>query len=161
MKKLLLVLCLSVPLFAEYVNTPFGRAWVGPGPEPKAPVAKPVQAPKPFLPTFEKNVLITTNSNGKIETTPVNEWYFATKATADTLCRKFLCLAVVSEPMFTSGPYSCSANQRFLIWADGLKENAGILAAFYTRNPEDKFPGLAERFIHAVLQQDRDAKKAK
>lgn len=110
-----------------------------------------------FVPAFEKGVYIAIAVNGVKHIYPVNDSYYATAATADALCKKLLCLAVVSEPLFTNGPYSCSAEQRFLVWADGVKFNAGILADYYRRNPEADFPGLADWYVNGLLKSARDA----
>lgn len=32
--------------------------------------------------------------------------------------------------------------------------NAGYLADYYKRNPEDKFPGLADKYVRSVLAQE-------
>ncbi len=86
----------------------------------------------------------------------MNEWYFATEATANTLCKRLMCLFVLEKPSAAAGgPYTVSALERWLVFSGGLQENAGILASFYTRNPEDQFPGLADKFVAAQLAQDR------
>lgn len=141
---------------AEWVATPFGPAWVGPNRPVDPPKPPTPPKPAPFVPSFEQGVVIAINVNGRILTSKVNDAYFATQAAADALCKKLLCLAVVSEPMFTYGPYSCSADQRFLLWADGLKENAGVLADYYRRNPEAQFPGLADWYVNGILKAARD-----
>lgn len=165
MKTLLvcLALCASV-LHAEYVQTPFGRVWIGPGAEPKAPVTAPVvapPAPRAFVPAFEQGVTVNENQNGIIIARKVNEQYYATADTADAMCKRLFCLFVLERDVFTGGPYTVTAPQRFLVWPDGLTENAGVLAAYFVRNPEADFPGLADRFVNGVIATDRAAMQAR
>lgn len=113
--------------------------------------------PAPFVPTFEQGVSISVDIAGRVQSYPVRDSYYATAETADYLCAKFGALAVVSEPAFGPGPYWCSASQRFLLWPDGVKFNAGILADYYRRNPEADFPGLADKYVNGLLKSAHDA----
>ena len=50
------------------------------------------------------------------------------------------------------GPFVTTAVERVIIFpASGKVINAGILASYFVRNPEDTFPGLAERLIWGIL----------
>lgn len=162
MKTLLvcLALCASV-LQADpcYTQNPFGRTWVCSGVEPKVTPDKPVTppAPAPFVPVFEQGVTVNITVNGVVISSPVNEWYYATKETADAICKRLLCLTVFDMAAFEGGPYQVAAKQRMLLWTDGLIENAGIMAAFYTRNPES----VADRLVNAQIDRDRSDAKAR
>lgn len=156
MKQLILLLSLfAFTLHAEYVQTPFGRVWIGPGLEPKAPVAV-VEAPVVFKPAFEK-ATVNFQLHGQPISVPLNEWYFAKPDTAGWLCRRLMCAFIFAKPFGGEGGiYKASHQELWLAWPDGVQQNAGILASFYVRNPEDKFPGVADYFVNAILRQARN-----
>ncbi len=139
-------------------QTPAGPAWICGGNRPVDPA--PLPAPKwgPFIPVFEQGVTVTTSANGRTLTSAVNEEYFATKATADAICQRVQCIAVLSKPVFAAGPYSCSAEYKVLLFSDGLEMNAGQLAKYFKLNPEDKYPKVADYFVNRDLKQAREAR---
>ena len=49
------------------------------------------------------------------------------------------------------GPFGASATEYQMKLPDGRMVNVGILAAYYARNPEAKFPGLADKLIRSQL----------
>lgn len=160
---LLLAMALQRVVRAECTQTPFGMACT-PGTAPAvqvatAPVAPP--APKPFVPAYEKVTIKSPWGEWSL-----NEWYFATADTAETLCRRLQCAFVRLKPCVGSGgPFACDQQERWLVFKvdpDGgvlFEENAGLLASTYTRNPEDKFPGLADKLVAMILAQDRSYAK--
>jgi hypothetical protein len=82
----------------------------------------------------------------------LNSTYFATKDTAQWIANKYGTGKVIEVPFGGSGgPFSASANEYAIQLADGRQVNAGILAGYYARNPEDKFPGLADKLIRGQL----------
>ena len=85
----------------------------------------------------------------------MNADYFATKATADEVCKRFACLFVFEQPSGgAGGPFAVSKQERWLRF-DSFIVNAGLLAAYFKpdRNPEDRFPGLAEKLIRIQLAE--------
>ncbi len=100
-----------------------------------------------FVPTFRQ----AYGTDGQT-TWSLNSEYFPTKPTAEYIAAKYG-TGVLSEVPFggSGGLFSASANEYWIELKDGRKVNAGLLAAYYVRNPEDKFPGLAEKLIRAVL----------
>lgn len=107
-------------------------------------------APAPYAPTFKKPV--GYGPNGYVNKY-MNPDYFASDETAEWImhraqaAEKFERVAPGNE-----GPlYTCSELQWWLRFPDGLELNAGILAAYFTRNPEDQFPGLAESFMREYI----------
>jgi hypothetical protein len=160
MKKLFVTVALLLASFlpgrAEWIQTPFGPAWIGPN--RPASVQPPVAAPKPapLVPTYEKGVVV----RGVGTESSVNEWYFATKETAEAVCKRFFCSVIFLQPFGGSGGlFAATQQERWLAWPDGVKFNAGNLASYFTRNPEDQFPGLAAWYINGLLKQARDAEK--
>jgi hypothetical protein len=132
-----------------YVTWGFSTKWVdvGDGPEP---VRTPPPVPPPFVPTYDK-AIFTNGATGI--SYPANEWFFATAETAQTVMQRLRGLAVEEVDGQIIGPVTMTpASQRFILFSklnlkDGklhpYRVNAGELAANWTRNPEDKFPGLA------------------
>lgn len=118
----------------------------------------PPPAPPPFTPTY---LAVTLNDQfGHVY--PLNPWYFADVPTGAAVCAKLGCVQVTSRPCeFGGGGATCSAPELVLNWADGLTENAGLMASYWTRNPEDKFPNVALRLATDAMAADRAALKAK
>jgi hypothetical protein len=105
-----------------------------------------------FVPKFQENVMVRSALGGEW---PVNVEYFATPETAQWIANKFGDGTVLEQPFGGSGgPYSCSNTELWVRLKSGRPINAGVLAAFYKRNPPDKFPGLAEQMIKDVLRND-------
>lgn len=110
--------------------------------------------PPPFVPAFYGNVTID-NGFGKV--TYVNTDYFASIDTANIVCKKFGCAYVYAPPVcdLGGGAATCSEPEYFLMFPDCYHVNAGILAAYFGRNPEDLFPGLAFKLVVAQMAADR------
>lgn len=122
-----------------------------------APITVVPATPKPFQPTFKKP--IGYGPNGYVNKY-MNPDYFATEETADWIMHKtqapekFERVAPGNE-----GPlYTCSELQWWLRFSDGLELNAGVLAAYFVRNPEDKYPGLADSFVREYISLARREK---
>lgn len=131
-----------------FYQTPFGPAWICTDrPMPK-PVSAPVPAPQPvFIPAFEQGVTIKSPWG----TWPVNADYFATSDTAFVLCKRLQCSFVFEQACsMGGGPFVCTKPERMLV-INGIPFNAGVLAAFYARNPEKDFPGLADKLVAAEI----------
>jgi hypothetical protein len=113
--------------------------------------------PPPFTPTFEDpGYVVATDGSGA--SSALNKFYFATEETATKMMELFDAAQVVSIPYLgVGGVFSTNAEERWLVWSDGIACNAGILAAYYTRNPEDRFPNVAK---NAVLQMINSARMA-
>ncbi len=148
-------LLLAATASAQFVQTPWGPAWIGdPAKRPAEPVIVVPPAPPPFRPAFE-NATFSFIVNGQTVSGPMNADYFATAATAEAICRRFACLFVFEQPSGgAGGPFAVSRQERWLRF-DSFIVNAGLLAAFYKpdRNPEDKFPGLADKLIRIELEK--------
>jgi hypothetical protein len=124
--------------------------------KPAAPTPAPPTA-QIFTPTFKKPV--GYGPNGYVNKY-MNPDYFATSETADFIMRrvgateKFERVAPGNE-----GPlYTCSELQWWLRFDDGLELNAGTLAAYFVRCPEDQFPGLADSFVRDYIALARREK---
>jgi len=117
-----------------------------PVPDPAPP------APAPFVPTFRTATGSSVGNDGNPVSWSLNSTYFATKDTAQWIANKYGTGQVIETPFGGSGgPFSASAVQYDIKLPDGRQVNAGILAGYYARNPEDKFPGLADKLIRSQL----------
>jgi hypothetical protein len=106
----------------------------------------------PFVPTFRNAIGSGVGNDGRATYWELNHTYFATRETAQWIASKYGTGQVVETPFGGSGgPFSASANEYQVKLADGRLVNAGILAGYYERNPEDKFPGLADKLIRSQL----------
>ena len=105
----------------------------------------------PFIPEFRTVFGYGVSNTGQPISWPMNSDYFASQPTAQWIATKFGDGIVYEAPFFESGPFAVSAAVYVIKLKDGRLVNAGILAAYYTRNPEDKFPGLAEKLIRSQL----------
>src|SRR5437867_6471884 len=128
------------------------------------PVQTPPPAPQLTIelanPTFERGVVLKFQiGNGQQVETALNSDYFATEETAQKVASVFGARAVVRQrPGFSPGLYSVEyadgtpAYERWVLFPAGSKlraadgsyfvteaafqENAGLLAAYFARNPE-------------------------
>lgn len=103
--------------------------------------------PPSFVPTFRQ----ATGSDGTISWN-LNDDYFPSKETAQWIADKYGD-GTVTEVAFggSGGLFTASEKEYHVTLKDGRKVNAGILAAYYTRNPDNAFPGLANMLIRKVL----------
>ncbi|HKX00393.1 MAG TPA: hypothetical protein VJN43_21825 [Bryobacteraceae bacterium] len=105
----------------------------------------------PFVPQFQ-NVQVLSSFGGAWDLNPT---YFATRETADWLAKKYGTGEVVEAPYGgQGGPFAATANQYEIKLQNGKLVNAGLLADYYRRAPEDKFPGVADEMIRADLIKD-------
>lgn len=85
----------------------------------------------------------------------LNPAYFATRATAEWMAKKYGTGEVVETPYEgNGGPYLANANEFQIRLKNGKLTNAGTLADYYRRMPEDQFPGVADAMIRSVLIAD-------
>lgn len=113
-----------------------------------------------YRPTFEPQATVTNqNVGGKPFVNNLNMDYFATVATAKEMASLFGAdhIKEIPYPGGSGGDLSTDAPpQRILVWKDGLEMNAGKLATFWVRNPEDEFPGLAFKLATRSVQDTRE-----
>lgn len=108
----------------------------------------------PFAPIYEK---VTVN-DGFNHTFFTNPFYFAAQETSEKVCLKLNCMYVKLVPCdLVSAPGSCSSPQRKLVFKDGngqlISITSGLLARNWTLNPEDQFPGLAQKLAEIALSE--------
>jgi hypothetical protein len=85
----------------------------------------------------------------------LNPAYFATRATAEWMAKKYGTGEVVETPYEgNGGPYLANATEYQIRLSNGKLTNAGTLADYYRRMPEDQFPGVADAMIRSVLIAD-------
>lgn len=85
----------------------------------------------------------------------LNPAYFATRATAEWMAKKYGTGEVVETPYEgNGGPYLANANEFQIRLKNGKLTNAGTLADYYRRMPEAQFPGVADAMIRSVLIAD-------
>lgn len=86
----------------------------------------------------------------------LNSAYFAAAQTAGWLAERYGTGEVVEVPYAgEGGPFRASAKERHIRLTDGRLVNAGLLADYFRRNPESTAPGVADRLIRQVLENDR------
>lgn len=148
----------------EPVVTPFGivppeafiRAAQNPvNPFARDPVPKPatpaVSQPPAWTPTFQN----VTESGPDGQSWPLNSNYFATAETAFKMAGLYGTGEVVAvDAGGSGGPFGASAQEYQIRLQDGRLVNAGILASYYTRNPENLYPGVADRMIRNLLASE-------
>lgn len=103
----------------------------------------------PFVPTFRN----ATGSDG-LNTWPISSTYFASMDTAEEMAKRYADEddKRVSQVAFggTGGLFTCDELE-YHIAVNGESKNAGLIAAYFARNPEDRFPGVADKLIRKVL----------
>jgi len=105
-----------------------------------------------FVPHFRTGQRIYDQNSGK--SYPLNDDYFATMETAQFIAGKFGDGHVYEVPFEgEGGPMVCTAKCYVTKLPNGRGVNTGILAAYYARNPEKDFPGLAEKLIRLDLEK--------
>jgi hypothetical protein len=126
-------------------------------PAPK-PVEKPL-LPPPFVPTFRR-ATVKSSQGGEW---PVNEQYFATPETALEIMRRTGAMMLIEKPAGGSGGTfqvtfedGKPAIELHVAFSGGLTINAGMLAGYYVRMPEDKFPGVADIFVHRMVATEHE-----
>lgn len=109
-----------------------------------------------FVPAFE-TATIKSALGGEWA---LNNEYFATRETAEWIAQRYGTGEVVEVPFGgEGGPFVASHRERHIKLANGRTVNAGILAAYYVRAPEARFPGHADAEIREILErEDRMAK---
>ena len=105
----------------------------------------------PFRPAYRPAVI--TMAAAFPATWALNPTYFATRETAEWIAQKYGTGEVVEVPFGGSGgPFQASDKEFHIKLPNGKTVNAGILAAYFDRNPESQFPGVADKLINDVLK---------
>ncbi len=105
--------------------------------------------PPPFIPSYESHSI--RSENGVIA--PIAKQYTLSAASAEFLRKRYNPNGVVINVPFggAGGPNSTDALERVLRWPNGALMNAGFLAQMYSNNPEDQFPGLADKLCKGMI----------
>jgi len=129
-------------------TNPFGR-----DPVP-VPVSPPVSKPPSWTPVFQNASM--TGPDG--QSWPLNSSYFATLDTAGRIAQMYGTGEVVTQPAGgTGGPFGANAQEYHIRLEDGRLVNAGMLASYYVRNPDNLYPGVADRLIRNLLASEAPA----
>jgi len=141
------------------------RDLFGGGQVQAAPVTQTPAAPI-FTPTFMTNVANINTATGNAA--PLNPMYFATPETAQWLVTQKLpqlgfpgATIIQKNSGSDGGPFVANQQELWIQLPDGTKFNAGFLADYYKRNPEDKFPGLADKYAKDVVNSEIKAQGGK
>lgn len=110
-----------------------------------APAAEVVFAPK--FKTAKGFDSITGN------TWKLNDTYFADEDTAKWVAAKYGTGEIRESDVLGPGPFGVDTKMFEVKLDDGRWVNAGMVAAYYDRNPEALFPGLADKLIRGALKQ--------
>lgn len=105
----------------------------------------------PFTPGFRQAYGYYVGNDGSLLTYPLNPDYFADQPTAQWISNRFGD-GLIYPAKFdgAGGPFSVLEQIYLIKLKDGVggrTANAGLMAAYFKRNPEDKFPGLAIKLI--------------
>lgn len=112
-----------------------------------------------YVPKFEPQATVTNTDGARQYNAILNMEYFATQQTALEMAKMFGADHIRDDkyPGGAGGNLSTDAPpMRTLVWRDGLEMNAGKLAAFWVREPEDDFPGLAFKFAVRSINDMRE-----
>jgi len=105
-----------------------------------------------FVPEFRQDARVFSSYG---TSSGLNPAYFATRATAEWMAKKYGTGEVVETPYEgNGGPYLANANEFQIRLNNGKLTNAGTLADYYRRMPEDQFPGVADYMVRSVLIAD-------
>ena len=116
-------------------------------------IRKDVEEPLPFVPPFVPTFRSVSVGGSKQGPLPANPYYFSSLETAKWIADKYGTGEVLQVPYGgTGGPFGASEMEYHIKLPNGHLVNAGILASYYDRNPESKFPGVADQLIRGVLQ---------
>ncbi len=100
-----------------------------------------------FKPVFKKAVGYDSDGNRYL----MNDYYYADEATAQWISGRWGTGKTREVSLLGPGPFSVDTKMFEAELKDGTWVNAGILAAFYDRNNEDLFPGVAEALVSSQL----------
>ncbi len=104
----------------------------------------------PFLPTYEAHTVQWPGNDGTMQSAPIDQFTTPTEATANTLATMYAA-KVISVPFLGLGPITSTATVRLLLFPNGATIPAGGLARLFTQNPEDQFPGVADKLARAEI----------
>jgi hypothetical protein len=105
-----------------------------------------------FVPQFRQDARVFSSYG---TSSGLNPAYFATRETAEWMAKKYGTGEVVETPYEgNGGPYLANANEFQMRLSNGKLTNAGTLADYYRRMPEDQFPGVADSMVRSVLIAD-------
>jgi len=110
--------------------------------------------PPPATPTLEsefgnQTFLDKPTGKGPLGPYDFNPIYFATKDTANTVAQLVGGTVVEQNDMVTGGPFSQSAPNEMIQFADGRQVNAGLVANFFNH-------GYSQSYIDTLLKQVAD-----
>jgi hypothetical protein len=112
-----------------------------PAPAAAAPATPTLESEFGNQPYLDKPV--GKNPVGQYDFNPI---YFATKSTANTVAQLVGGTVVEQNDMVTGGPFSQSAPNEMIQFADGRQVNAGIVANFFNH-------GYPQSYIDTLLKQ--------
>ncbi len=105
--------------------------------------------PKPFQPGY-KMAVGTDFETGR--TWPMQSRLFADGPTTDFIARRYGTGATRERSVLgEGGTFAVDLKAMEFQTLDGRWVNVGMIASFYTDNPEDLFPGVADHQITALL----------
>lgn len=104
--------------------------------------------PKPFEPGYKLAFGYDSISGMKWE---MNSRLFADAPTLAFIAQRYGNGATREVDVLGPGPFSIDQKASEFQLKDERWINAGMIASFYTNNPESLFPGVADRLIRAAL----------
>lgn len=119
---------------------------------------KKIVAPPKWVPKFED---VTFYGPFGVKYKPNPPDYFATEATANEVELRLKNILPADQwPLRTvkkpypgnGGPYYSIPPDYWVVEFGGWEIPAGVLAAYYVRNPEDEFPGVADALVKRLVE---------
>lgn len=104
--------------------------------------------PQPFRPSFLLAFGFDSISGLQF---PLNYQLFADAATAQFVADRYGTGKTREVDFFGPGPYGADKKMIEFQLLDDRWVNAGAIAKYYENNPEDQFPGVADKLIKGVL----------
>jgi len=108
----------------------------------------PTPSESPFQPRFQE-ATVTSSLGGSWA---LNSAYFAAPETAAWIANRYGTGELVEVPFGgEGGPFAADAKELHIKLHNGQTINAGLLADYFRRNPENQFPGVADRYVRSIV----------
>jgi hypothetical protein len=108
--------------------------------------------PAPWMPTYQLQAYVTsTLGDGSTESVPVSVTYLVTMDTAQHLQQIYdPSGSIVSIPFVPPAGGVSGPMVIWLQWPNGVKIIAGMLASYFTNNPNN--PDVADKMVRVAIQ---------
>lgn len=105
-----------------------------------------------YVPTYDVAEVHWPQNDGTMASALIDQFQLASQSTAMWLAVKYGAPRVVPLPFVGQGPVASAAVVRYVQWANGVMIIAGFMARAFTLNPEDQFPGVADKAVREMMR---------